>query len=53
MALIEDLKSKKYAYAAIAVFVLVAGYFAVDAGLIDLVKSVFGIFFGSAPAVTL
>jgi len=52
MALIEDLKTKKYAYAAIAVFVLIGGYFAIDAGLIDLVKSVFGVFFGSAPVVT-
>jgi len=52
MALIEDLKTKKYAYAAIAVFVIVAGYFAIDAGLIDVVKSVFSVFFGSAPVVT-
>ncbi len=53
MALIEDLKSKKYAYAAIAVFVLVAGYFAIDAGLIGLVKSLANIFVGSAPAPVL
>ncbi len=49
MALIEDLKTKKYAYAAIAVFTIVAGYFAVNAGLIDVVKSVFDVFFASAP----
>jgi len=47
MALIEDLKTKKYAFAAIAVFVLVAGYFAVDAGLIGLVGKVFSVFFGA------
>ena len=53
MELIKDENVKKYLWAAIAVFVLIAGYFAVDAGLIDLVKSVFGVFVGSAPVVSL
>ncbi len=45
-----DWKYKKYAYGALGVFALIAGYFAVDAGAIDLVKSVFGVFFnGTAP----
>ena len=51
MALIQDLKTRKYAYAAIAVFVVVGGYFAIDAGLIEVVKSVFSIFVGSAPEI--
>ena len=44
-----DWEYKKYAYGALAVFVLIAGYFAVDAGLIDLVKSIAGVFFGATP----
>ncbi len=53
MALIEDLKTKKYAYAALAVFVIVGGYFAVNAGIIDVVKSIFDVFFASAPVAPL
>ncbi len=52
MALIEDLKTKKYVYAAIAVFVIVGGYFAIDAGLIGLVKSLANIFVGAETVVT-
>ena len=47
----KDWKYKKYAYAGVAVFVAVAGYFAVDAGLIDLVKSLTDLFL-SGPVPT-